>query len=413
MQMLWMSYVDPGAANAAAGITLNRLLVELASRGHAIRLFHGDALPDYGGGDAMMRRRLLHVQSREVRRPRLSRFSTCAFRVPGLARLPDRAIVRHRAMVCAVRRGIRRARPDVLVSWSQPDSVHLAALAVKRRMGIPWVVCLSDTWSDDGLGYGKNGRLIHLLNRRMEQAVFRRADAIVFTTESIRDLVMAKYPIDWLRKTFVHVTGFDESLYPRAGPAAHDRFLVKYVGALYGERSPETLFQALRMVAHRSPSLLARLEFQFIGHCGDAETLAYRYGLPRELIRTRAPLRYVESLGEMTTADLLLSIDAPVGDNVFLPSKLVDYSGSGTPIWCLGRPGPASDFARACGAVVSDVRNPSAIMADLVALVTSAGKPSVGCVGQFRIDRTTEAFLAAVSTALGMCRAPSSPRTTR
>jgi hypothetical protein len=59
--------------------------------------------------------------------------------------------------------------------------------------------------------------------------------------------------------------------------------------------------------------------------------LSERFGLGAVVVIKKA-IPYIESLRVMQGADVLVVIDADVPDSVFLPSKLIDYVGSGRPI---------------------------------------------------------------------------------
>ena len=61
----------------------------------------------------------------------------------------------------------------------------------------------------------------------------------------------------------------------------------------------------------------------------------------------------------MSDADLLLVIDGPDDLSVFLPSKLVEYLGAGTPIFGIVPPGTSARLLARVGAPVADPRQPS------------------------------------------------------
>jgi glycosyltransferase involved in cell wall biosynthesis len=100
--------------------------------------------------------------------------------------------------------------------------------------------------------------------------------------------------------------------------------------------------------------------FELIGRIREPEVADVRALGLDGLVRLRPGVGYRESLREMRDADVLLLVEAPAGTNLFLPSKVVDYLGSGTPIVALTPPqGPAARLLSETGdAVVApdDVR---------------------------------------------------------
>ena len=67
----------------------------------------------------------------------------------------------------------------------------------------------------------------------------------------------------------------------------------------------------------------------------------------------------------MSDADLLLVIDGPDDLSVFLPSKLVEYLGAGTPIFGIVPPGTSARLLARVGAPVADPRKPFEVVKGL------------------------------------------------
>jgi hypothetical protein len=87
---------------------------------------------------------------------------------------------------------------------------------------------------------------------------------------------------------------------------------------------------------------------------------------------------YIRSLQMMTEADLLLVMDAPDDISVFLPSKLIDYLGSGTPIMGIVPPGASHSLLNRLGAVTANPREPEQVVAGLVHAIKAARERRLG-----------------------------------
>src|SRR5262249_36888574 len=160
-------------------------------------------------------------------------------------RLPDEKWVWIRAATRKARQLAAKDRFDVLVSFGQPWSDHLIARRVRRASGLPWVAHFSDPWTDSP--YLKGPRWQQRIWRRLEAAVVRDADALVFVTRQTADRVMKKYPESWRRKAHVVPHGFDP-----AEPAEHiaapadGRLHIVHTGRFYdGVRTPIPMLRAL------------------------------------------------------------------------------------------------------------------------------------------------------------------------
>jgi len=291
--------------------------------------------------------------------------------LPPLKLLPDEKWVWIGAATRAAKRLAAERRFDVLVSFAQPWSDHLIGLRVHRATGLPWVAHFSDPWTDSPYLRGRAWQ--RRLWERMEADVVRAADALVFVNAHTADRVMGKYPAEWRRKTHVVPHGFDSDELPAVTPAARDdRLTVVYAGRFYeGFRSPEPLLRALAVLARARP-LARELRVVFVGTpVSSHRRLASTLGLDG-VVEFTGRLSFVESARLAAAADVLLLIDAPADDNLFLPSKLVDYLPAGKPILALTPPcGASADLVRALGYPVIAPDDENGIATTIAALLAA------------------------------------------
>ncbi len=312
-------------------------------------------------------------------------------RLGGFAHLPDTMRVLNAAAVRTAAE-MHSARPfDAVLSWSTYHSVHLAALRLKQKLGLPWLAHMSDPWVDNP--FVRYGGIVGRLNRVMERSVVSTADRVLMTTPETVELVMAKYPAAWRERCVVIPHGFDRSLYAGAapGPLGGRPLVLRYLGNFYGIRTPEPLFAALAaLLAHR-PGALDGVVVEIVGKLdpGMAESAAAR-SLPAGLIRMVAPVGYRRSLELMETADLLLIVDSPAPLSVFLPSKLVDYLGAGRPIVALTPPGAAWRVTREAGYWTAAPDDPAAAADALLAGLEAVrgGKAGAADVSRYSAEAT-------------------------
>lgn len=294
---------------------------------------------------------------------------------------------------------LHAAQPfDAVLSWSTYHSVHLAALQLKRRLGLPWLAHMSDPWADNPFA-GYRG-LSAKLNLRMERSVIEAADRVLLTSPETTELVMGKYPQAWREKVVEIPHGYDASLYSGAEPAprAGRPLVARYLGNFYGVRLPEPLFNALHAALATYPGLKNELVVEIVGRLdnGMAKTAAAER-LPVGLVRVVAPVGYRRSLELMETADLLLIVDAPASISVFLPSKLVDYIGAGRPILSFTPEGAACRVTKEAGCWSAIPEDASACAEALIKAVRHIRE---GNTGSRRLTRysveSTAAQLASV-----------------
>lgn len=240
---------------------------------------------------------------------------------------------------------------DVLVTFGQPMSDHLAGRWLKRRTGVRWIAHFSDPWVDNPLRplFGPE----RWVNRRLETQVMQDADLLVFTSQQTIDLVLRGNRAPFRQKARVLPHAFDPALYGDAPVARGGRIVVRYLGGFYGRRTPAPLIAALEILARTDAGLLEDVVVEFIGSMPARIAAAVRgSALPDGLVRILPRVDYRASLEAMSEADVLLIIDAPADESVFLPSKLIDYVGARRPLLGITPPGAAADLLERLGAPV-------------------------------------------------------------
>jgi glycosyltransferase involved in cell wall biosynthesis len=290
------------------------------------------------------------------------------------------------------------AQGDVLVTFGQPMSDHLAGLAIKRALDIPWIAHFSDPWSDNP--YLSRNPVVPRRLRAMERRVVDAADRLLFTSQETVDLVMKKYSAPLRAKVGILPHAYDPQFQAEAAlPARRDGNLVlRHLGNFYGRRNPLTLIQALVLLHKRQPAVLENVRIELIGRwVGRKRWSPADLTLPKHLLSFHQPIAYEESLRQMRSADALLIIDAPFERNVFFPSKLVDYLWARRPVLALTPPGTSADIVAACGGLVASPATPETIAAGLADMIVrlrarTIGAPSEEAIASYDARRVAAAF---------------------
>ena len=277
--------------------------------------------------------------------------------------LPDKSIYWCPPALLCLQKLLKDQTVLVIHSRAMPLAGHFLGLYAKRRSGLPWLVHFSDPWIEGPL-YTAKWSFLKKLHFRWEKKIVGTADAVTFTTEAARKKVMAKYPVEWLKKSHVIPHGYVyHPLIKYSKKLFNSNHLnIVYVGSFYGARSPEVLFQALHQLKNDfSPSHLLRI--WLIGRMPHRHFAckAKRYGI-ENLICLKEPVSYKKAMAYAQQADILLTINSIYKDpDLFLESKLIDYFGMNKPI--LGivyLSGKTAALLRSMGCFVADIQNPSA-----------------------------------------------------
>ncbi len=243
---------------------------------------------------------------------------------------------------------------DVLVTFGQPMSDHIAGLFIKSKTSVPWVAHFSDPWVDNPFVTRNDKSLA--LNKKMQHDVIYNADGIIFTSKETQKLVMRNYPKTWVSKCYVLPHAFDSSLYyHNDNHQSNDKYIIRCLGNFYGKRTPVPLIKAIHTIWNQNPEVLNGMKFEIYGVI--EKSLMNKLDnliLPENMVNFFSPVDYQESLKLMVESDLLLVIDAPFEYSVFLPSKLIDYIGSRKPIFGITPPGASATLITELGGAVAD-----------------------------------------------------------
>jgi len=243
----------------------------------------------------------------------------------------------YRKIVKQAEKIIKKHNINIVFSFSNPQESNIIGAMLKKRKGLKFVSHFSDPWYDNiykSFSFLGTKKVLF-----QEKFIVKNSDEIIFTTEEARDLVMKKYPKLWKKKTEVIPHCFDLKDYPEVRKTGQEKFIISYVGAFYKQRNPELLFKALQKITNKQPDLNSKFKIKLIGAANDyagysvegIEKMADLYNL-KDNIEIVPPVSYKKSLKYMKLSDCLVVIDADTLNSPFLPSKVVDYAGSGNNI---------------------------------------------------------------------------------
>ena len=258
----------------------------------------------------------------------------------------------------AVRRACAIAKTEsigALITFAQPWSDHEIGLRAAVTTGLPWIAHFSDPWTDSPYYQSVPARQ-RAEARLAEERVMEGADAIVFPTTRMADLVMGKYRAALRDKVSVVPHGFegdagDAAAHPRR---ASGRLRLVHAGDFYGSRTPAALIEAVGRLCKREPGSRA-LEIVLIGLVPDEHRKRVTDLKLSDVIQFSGRRSYTEAAREMSSADALLVVDAPGRESVFLPSKLVDYFAFSRPIIGLTpRSGASADLLARLGCAFAE-----------------------------------------------------------
>ncbi len=294
----------------------------------------------------------------------------------------------------------------VLVSTHPPVVTHLAALALKRRTGRPWIADFRDPLRGNPSRTALRARLI---DRATEWLVIQQADAVIANTDASAAMLMRRYP-RWAGKVSTIWNGFDpedrmEPL-PRADRA---RRVISHVGSLYGARTPLPFAACLNRLVESGAMPAGAIQFRHVGYsdpeCLDPAEPAFQALQAQgclHVVTHIVPQR--EARQEMLTADWLLLLDMnETNPGVQIPAKTFEYIRACRPILALTTPGSSTERVLALSGIphvcVDFAASPRQFDAEVLAFLRRPFRdvaPSARFWSEFDASRQTAALSALI-----------------
>jgi glycosyltransferase involved in cell wall biosynthesis len=240
----------------------------------------------------------------------------------------------------------RTDRPDLVLTSSPPESVHLVGLALRRR-GVPWFADLRDGWTFEPPTLRP---FATALDRALERRVVRRATCVTAVTAPIADDLARRNP----DARVVHLTnGYDPAALAQAtderGTLDPRRFSLVYTGSggIDG-KDPRPFLRALDRVLSVDPALRERIELVVAGSFTEEELVALRAPAFEGAVRVLGRLDHARALGLQQAADGLLLITS-VGVTQVATAKVYEYLAASKPILALADANAAAELLARCG----------------------------------------------------------------
>jgi glycosyltransferase involved in cell wall biosynthesis len=239
--------------------------------------------------------------------------------------------------------GIRSGAFDAMLSSSPPDSVHLAALRLRRRFALPWVVDFRDPWM--GLWLRRPPTTWHRARQvALEREVLLGADVVLAASEThARMLRERRSPQAFDAGRVLHLpNGYEPAATaappePSREPAAEAdsrHFTLVFTGTLRLLADTEVFLAALHEVLARRPEARRWLRARLVGpYESDYADRAVALGLTG-VVEFTGSLPHAEARALQRDADLLLLWKVR-GAPAMVPGKLYEYLDAGRPLVAL------------------------------------------------------------------------------
>lgn len=223
---------------------------------------------------------------------------------------------------------------DAIVSTGPPHTMHLIALKLKLKTGIPWLADFRDPWTN--IDFYQDLHLTPWADRKhhkMELKVLHNADEVVVISQSMK----SDFQKIRNRPYTVITNGFDKADTDHVDTKIDVKFTISHIGSMAKTRNPENLWKALKLLSERIPGFVDDLIIQLVGTVDfSVIEMLNKYNLSSNFQKIDyIPHDQIIEIQKRSRVLLLLINDTP-NAKVILPGKFFEYMASGRPILCIG-----------------------------------------------------------------------------
>ncbi|MBI5641480.1 MAG: hypothetical protein HZA17_13750 [Nitrospirae bacterium] len=254
---------------------------------------------------------------------------------------------------------------DVILSRCLPYWGHLPAYIYARKFGLPWIACWNDPFLSSIIpkpcGKGKEAPYVI---KKYIAAVGNYADWHVFPCERLRKFMAPFFPTEVALKSSI-IPHIALGRFKRSAEISRKVFSISHAGTLDRFRDPAAFFSGVKKFIEKCAP--RDLSITFVGRIDKYyHDLGRMNGLD-SIVKIQDSKPYEESLDILSTSTILLIIEAPLAEGIFLPSKFVDYVQTGRPILAVSPlNGTLNDIlTRHGGGIAADVNSPETVAAAL------------------------------------------------
>jgi glycosyltransferase involved in cell wall biosynthesis len=218
---------------------------------------------------------------------------------------------------------IQKGQVDIVITRSPSDIAHLVGLRLKKNYNIKWIA----NWNDPATAIWPEPYEYSIpfwrkyIYKKFTQEVLSKADYNTFPSKLLSEHFCKYYYVERNKIEIIpHIILPDYNLEIKS--VSSTDLHICHSGNLSIERDPENLFIALKQFIEKTKRVI------YIDILGVSTSYAVRlvekYNL-KGIVKFVDPLPYYAAIKKMSEYDVLMIIEAKMGESIFLPSKITDY----------------------------------------------------------------------------------------
>jgi glycosyltransferase involved in cell wall biosynthesis len=224
---------------------------------------------------------------------------------------------------------------DAIVSSGPPHSMHLIALEIHKKTGLPWLADFRDPWT--GIDFYHQLKLSRWADRKhhqLEKEILLSANAVSVVSHQME----ADFKGIHNRNYNIVTNGFDATDFqPISNSQTDIKFSIAHIGSLGPTRNPLILWKVLSELIKEKKEFATNLEIKLVGKVDVSVSNSIQQAGMDEYINKIEYLPHDQVLDVMQKSQvLLLVINQTPNSKGILTGKIFEYLAAQRPIICIG-----------------------------------------------------------------------------
>jgi hypothetical protein len=287
-----------------------------------------------------------------------------------------------------------------------PYTAHLVGMRLKRQFGLPWVAEFRDLWTRSQDSQAKSAAR-KVVDARLEESIVRSADAVVVTTDSAREILLADYPGLDEGRVRVVTYAFEAEAHPAPAPSPGPLVLIHAGTLIPGLQDPAPLIAAIKALNTQHPGCI---RLRILGPPEPWEEALSRTGSAPGVVELEGITLPQAVPEELSRASAVLILAPGKAFEKVILGKTFEWLGSGQPALMIaeGRGEMAKLAERTGGAVLVERNREAEIRVGLEVLLdhhrgemSDRLYPDPDEVGRFEVRQVTRRLAEVFSSVCG------------
>ncbi len=229
---------------------------------------------------------------------------------------------------------LKENKVDAIISSGPPHSMHLIALALKKKFNIPWIADFRDPWTNidyyQDLKLSKRSDQKH---KKLEKNVLLNADITLSVGKTLAKELQA------LGSNNVQIieNGYDPEDFNLKESTLDEKFTIAHIGSFTPSRNHPILWESIKELIKENKEFADHLQLKLIGKIDYSVKESIEENSLSEYVNFMAYLPHDQVIKEQSSSHvLLLMVNNTPNAKGIVTGKVFEYMASSRPILVIG-----------------------------------------------------------------------------